>query len=89
VEWHRRHLECKPDEQQPERKLGHRVLARALSGHGHADGLEARAADHAVRERNAVEKERARERAEQKILERALGALQQVSADASHDIDRQ
>ena len=74
VERHRRHLEREPDEQQAERQQLHRRGRQRLRGNQAADPVELRAAGHAVRERDAVEEERARERAEQEIFERRLDA---------------
>ena len=43
----------------------------------------------AVGERDAVEEERAREGAEQEVLERRLGARGDVAADAGQHVDRE
>ena len=52
-----------------------------------ADAVEPRAAGDAVGERDAVEEERARERAEQEVLERRLGAGGRIAADAGQHVD--
>ena len=74
MERHGRHLEREADEQQAEREQLHRRRRHRLRGNQAADAVETRAAGHAVGERDAVEEERARERAEQEIFERRLGA---------------
>ena len=54
-----------------------------------ADAIEPRAAGDAVGERDAVEEERARERAEQEVLERRFGRRRRVAPDAGQHVDRE
>ena len=87
VERHRGDLEGEADQQQADRDEDERVVAHRLRGQVGADAIEARAAAQPVGEGDAVEEERARERAEQEVLERRLGRPRIVAPDAGQHVD--
>ena len=90
VERHRRHLEREADEQQAERQQLHRRRRHRLRRHAALPMRSSRVLPvSAVGERDAVEEERARERAEQEVLERRLGRRRRVAADAGQHVDRE
>ena len=90
VERHGRHLEREADEQQAD---GDAAAAASAAIACAAIRLPMRSSRvlpvSAVGERDAVEEERARERAEQEVLERRLGGRRRVAADAGEHVDRE
>ena len=90
VERHRRDLEREADREQPDAENRQRRRRRgALRRQRDADLLEPGRAGDRVEERDAVEEERARERAEQEILERRLGAGDAGAAEPGQHVDRE
>ena len=83
---HGRHLEREAHEQQTQREHLHRRGRNRLRRNQAADAVEPRAPRQPVRERDAVQEERARKRAEQKILEGGLGGDRRIAANARQDV---
>ena len=79
-------LNAKPTSSRPS-AIGQQRVAGALARHHHDDPVEPRRSGDAIGERDAVEKERARERAQQEILQRRLGAGPRIAANARQHID--